>query len=137
MTTRRQDGSVSTELVLLTPVLLALLAFVVFAGRVGGAQQQITAAADQAARAASLRGDPDSAIAAASQVAQANLADAGVTCADVGIEVDTAAFGAGGQVGVTVTCVVELDDVVFAGLPGSRTFTSTAVEVVDRYRGGD
>lgn len=39
MSTRGEAASLSTEVVLLTPVLLALLAFVVFAGRVGGIRQ--------------------------------------------------------------------------------------------------
>lgn len=131
-----EEGSVTTELVLVTPVLLLLLAFVVLAGRVGGVQQQVIAAADEAARAASLRATAGAGQVAAVEVAEGNLADAGVSCRDVGVGVDTSAFGRGGHVGVTVTCAVGLDDVAFVGLPGQRRFTATSTEVIDRFRGG-
>src|ERR1700712_794834 len=47
-------GSVVVELVVLAPVLVALMLFVVFVGRAGGAVEQVRHAADQGARAASL-----------------------------------------------------------------------------------
>lgn len=137
MMRRHQDGSVTTELVLLTPVLLLLLGFVVFAGRLGGVQQQVLGAADEAARAASLHDDPDAGRAAAAATVQDNLADAGMECAGLTVEVDTGAFHRGGHVTVTVRCAVGLDDVVFAGLPGSRQYEAAATEVIDLYRGGD
>lgn len=132
-----QQGSATTELVLLTPVLLLLLGFVVFAGRVGGIQQEVLTAADEAARAASLRGDADAARAAAVDAAEANLADAGVSCHQLTVDGDTSQFRRGGQVRVTVTCAVGLDDVAFAGLPGQRTFSATSTEIIDVFRGGD
>ena len=43
----------------------------------------------------------------------------------------------GGRVTVTVSCVVDLGDVTkFGVIPGSRTLTASATEVVDRTRGG-
>lgn len=137
MMRRREDGSVTTELVLLTPILLLLLGFVVFAGRLGGVQQQVLAAADEAARAASLRGDPDAGRSAAITAVEANLGGAGVECVDLTVEVDTDDFRRGGQVTVAVRCAVGLDDVVFAGLPGSRAYEGSATEVIDLWRGGD
>lgn len=134
---RALDGSVSTELVLITPVLLVLLGFVVFAGRLGGVQQRVLSAADEGARAASLRGDPDAGQTAATAAVEANLGDAGVECVDLSVAVDTSAFRRGGHVTVTVRCAVGLDDVVFAGLPGSRQYEASASEVIDLYRGGD
>lgn len=130
------EGSVTTELVLLTPVLLVLLGFVVLAGRVGGIQQQVLAAADEGARAASLRADPDAGRTVAITRVEDNLADAGVACAELHVAVDTAAFRRGGHVGVTVRCSIGLGDVAFTGLPGSRSYEATAVEVIDAYRGG-
>ena len=130
------EGSVTTELVLLTPVLLLLLGFVVLAGRVGEVQQQVLAAADEGARAASLRADAAAGRAAATARIQDNLADAGVTCAGLTVAVDTSSFHRGGRVGVTVRCSIGLGDVAFAGLPGSRSYEATAVEVIDTYRGG-
>lgn len=55
MTTER--GSVSVELVLLTPLLMVLVLFGVYAGRASEALIQVRHAADQAARAASKEAD--------------------------------------------------------------------------------
>ena len=52
---RDDRGSAGISVVLLTPVVLALLAFAVLAGRVGTARQDVVSAAQAAARAASLR----------------------------------------------------------------------------------
>ena len=57
-----ERGSITTEVVLLTPVLMLLLAFVVMTGRVGVASGAVTDAAHQAARAASLRAGPAEAL---------------------------------------------------------------------------
>jgi Flp pilus assembly protein TadG len=134
---RPADGSVTTELVLITPILLVLLGFVMFAGRLGGVQQRVLSAADEGARAASLRGDPDAGRSAAIDAVETNLGDAGVECLDLMVEVGTDDFARGGQVTVTVRCAVGLDDVVFAGLPGSRAYEASATEVIDLWRGGD
>ena len=131
-----EDGSATTELVLLTPVLLLLLAFVVFTGRVSDAEQRVLAAADEAARAASLWRDAATAEIAATEAAGVNLANAGVSCEDLTVDVDTSAFRRGGYVSVTVMCGVGLDDVAFAGVPGERRLTATATEVIDTFRGG-
>lgn len=128
-------GSATTELVLVTPILLALLGLVVFAGRVGGIEQQVLAAADEAARAATLQGGPDLARAAAVTTVEDNLGDAGVSCRDLTVSVDTDGLRPGGYVTVTVRCTVGLDDVVFAGMPGARSYEASASEVVDRWRG--
>jgi len=134
---RAADGSVSTELVLLTPILLVLLGFVVFAGRLGGVQQRVLSAADEGARAASLRGEADAGRSAAIAAVEANLGDAGLECVDLAVEVDTGDFRRGGHVTVTVRCAVGLDDVVFAGLPGSRAYKASSTEIIDLWRGGD
>lgn len=133
---RRDDGSMSTELVLLTPVLLVLLGFVVMTGRIGEVDGAVRHAAQQAARAASL-GTAAGAQTAAESTAQANLDALGVGCANLDVAVDTASFEPGGLVSVAVTCSVELGDIAFSGLPGHRSMRAEAVEVVDRYRGND
>ncbi len=131
-----QRGSITTEVVLLTPVLMLLLAFVVMTGRLGVASGAVTDAAQQAARAASLRADPAAAATDAEATAAANLASAGISCAEFAVEVDTSRFARGGDVAVLVTCTTDLDDLAFAGLPGSTTLSARAVEVIDVYRGG-
>ena len=125
----------TTELVLIVPVLLVLLGLVVMTGRLGEANTHVGHAAHQAARAASLAGSADSARLDAVQTATANLDDLGIGCRDLIVEVDTSRFEPGGHVGVSVTCTVDLKDLAFAGLPGRRTLQGEAVEVIDRLRG--
>ena len=55
-------------------------------------------------------------------------------CRAPAVEVDTDEFRAGGTVTVTVHCPTTMSDVALIGLPGERTFTATAVEVIDTYR---
>jgi Flp pilus assembly protein TadG len=132
---KREEGTMTTELVLIVPVLLVLLGFVVMTGRIGQASTNVDHAAHQAARAASLVGTADSARLDAVQTATANLDDLGIGCRDLVVEVDTSRFEPGGHVGVSVTCTVDLKDLAFAGLPGQRTLRGEAVEVIDRFRG--
>lgn len=133
---RHDDGSVTAELVLLAPVLLLLMAFVVMTGRIGEVRGAVVHGAHQAARAASLRADAAQAETNAQAVAAANLAQLDVTCSDLTVSVDTTRFHRGGDVAVTVRCAVDLSDLGFAGLPGSRTVEARAVEVIDSWRGG-
>jgi Flp pilus assembly protein TadG len=134
---RSQQGSVAVEMAVLAPALVVLLLLVVFAGRVAQADGDVRRAASAAARAASLRQDPSDAEAAGRQTAAANLADNRVGCARLDTEIDTTRFFAGGAVAVTVRCTASMADVSGLGVPGRRTFTARAVEVIDRYRGGD
>ena len=125
----------TTELVLLTPVLLVLLGLVVMTGRIGEVDGAVTNAAQQAARAATLVGTASAAQVAADTTAHANLDADGIACTSVGVAVDTSRLEPGGDVAVEVACTVKLGDLAFTGLPGSRTVRSRAVEVVDTYRG--
>ncbi len=131
----RQDGSMTTEVVLLTPVLLVLLGLVVMTGRIGEVDGAVTNAAHQAARAATLVSTATAAHAAADTTAHANLDADGIACTTVSVAVDTSRLEPGGDVAVEVACTVKLGDLAFTGLPGSRTVRSRAVEVIDTYRG--
>lgn len=129
-----EAGSVATELVLLTPLLLLMLLFVVALGRTVSARLEVDGAAAQAARAASIARDPATATAMAQQAATTALGSDGVTCAGLTVTTDTADFVPGGQVQVTVTCHVDLADLVGLRLPASQAISSTATSVVDVYR---
>lgn len=83
-----QRGSVTVELVLLTPLLILVLLFVVALGRLAGARLQIDTAAGQAARAASLARNPATAIQLAQRTAAASLTGAHLTCAQLAVNVD-------------------------------------------------
>ena len=86
--------------------------------------------------AASLRQQPGDATTDAQHTADANLIAAGVSCLDLTTTVDTHDFHPGGTVTVTVRCEASMADVTLLGVPGRRTFTATAVEVIDTYRSG-
>ena len=129
-----ESGAVSTELVLLTPLLLVMFLFVVALGRVVSARIEVDGAAAQAARAASIARSPATATAVAAQTATTALGGDHVTCANLTVTTDTADFVPGGQVVVTVSCSVDLADLVGLRLPAAETLTSTATSVLDVYR---
>jgi Flp pilus assembly protein TadG len=126
-------GSAGVSVVLLTPVVLALLAFAVLAGRVGTAHQDVVSAAQAAARAASLRQLGSAAAATdAREAAATTLRGAGIECASTDIALTSGA----GVVTVRVTCQVRLSDLVDLALPGEKAVTAVASAPVDVYRGG-
>lgn len=134
---RRESGGATTELVLVTPLLIVLLLFVVFAGRMATSRGRVIDAAGAAARAASIERSPDAARQAAEDIVDARLADKNVSCSSLRVDTDTTRFEPGGEVSVTVRCTIELDDLTLLAVPGDRVFESTAVEVIDFYRGID
>jgi len=129
-------GSVTVELVLLAPVLLAVLGLIVGLGRIADAGGLVTGAARDGARAASLARTPAAAAAAARTAAAGDLTDAGLACPGLDVAADTAAFVPGGLVRVTVRCTVRLADLAVPGLPGTRTLTATSAAPLERYRSG-
>lgn len=128
-------GNAAIELLLLTLPLLGFVLLVVFGGRWVRAEGDVTRAAHEAARAASLTATPSAATKVARQTASANLEVGAVGCRHHRVEVDTSHFRAGGQVGVAVDCNASFIDLTLLAIPGSRTFRGAAVEVVDRHRG--
>jgi Flp pilus assembly protein TadG len=130
-----ERGSVITELVIVTPLLLLLLLFVVALGRTAGSRIDINGAASEAARAASIARTPLAAQEDARQTAAAALADQHVTCASLDITTDTTQFRPGGTVTVAVRCDVKLGDLTGLRLPAAKALTATASAPIDRYRG--
>lgn len=130
-----ERGSIAVEVAVIAPALVFLMLLVVYAGKVSEADGSVERAASDAARAASLRQDPGDATTDAQDTAAANLAAAGVPCLTLTTDVDTDDFTPGGTVTVTVRCEASMEDVTLLGVPGRRTFTATAVEVIDTYRG--
>lgn len=130
-----ERGSIAVEVAVIAPALVFLMLLVVYAGKVSEADGNVERAASDAARAASLRQDPGDATTDAQNTAAANLSAAGVPCLTLTTDVDTDDFTPGGTVTVTVHCEASMEDVTLLGVPGRRTFTATAVEVIDTYRG--
>lgn len=130
------DGGFSTiEVVLLVPVFVLLVLLVVALGRVEEARIEVTGAARDAARAASLSRTAAQATDRAHSSAAVVLSGNSVSC--VGgpdVDVDTTAFTPGGAVTVHVTCPVRLGDLGFPGLPGTKSVTAQASSVIETYR---
>lgn len=127
-------GGVSAELAILTPVLMLLCLFVVLTGRLGQAEHDVTQAAAEAARAASLVRIGDVAAVARATAAR-NLDAGGVRCQALNVATDLSDHRPGGSVAVGVSCDVDLHGVAGLGLPRGHVISSRAVEVIDTYRG--
>jgi hypothetical protein len=129
-------GAATTELVLITPVLIVFLFLVVAAGRLTDAKSDVVSAASDAARAASLEGTEDAARAAAADIAEQTLAGEGIECdggADVQVMFDPE-FGRGATVHAIVRCDVSTGDLALMNLPGVITVTQHAYESIDTHR---
>jgi len=122
------------EAALVTPLLVLLALVAVGLGRTASTRLEVNSAARQAARAASLARDADTAATQARSTAQAALAEDGVTCADLRVTVDTADFTPGGNVTVALSCTTRLADVAMPGLPGRASLQGRFVSPVDVYR---
>jgi Flp pilus assembly protein TadG len=136
MTGRRRDdrGSLTVELVVLTPVLLVMaLAALVF-GRVSEARQQVVEASRAGAEAAAVLPTVGTAQWMGAINAVINLLGRTHTCAQVAIVTDTSRFVAGGAVTVHVTCTVLLADIAFPGVPGTTVVRASATAPLDPYR---
>jgi Flp pilus assembly protein TadG len=124
--TRGELGSLTVELVVLTPVLFALgLAALAF-GRVSEARQQVVEASRAGAEAAAVLPNTGSA-----QWGAAATAAVGIHSQ---IDTDTSHFYPGGYVTVTVACQVDLSGVSIPGIPSSTTVTASATAPIDPYR---
>ena len=129
-----QRGSASVELVLATPVLVALMLLAVAGGRLASSRGEVDAAARDSARAASLARSAAAAQRDGQAAAEATLADRHITCQSLAVTIDLTDFHPGGTVASTVACTVGLGDLTGLGLPGVRTVTATFAAPVDRYR---
>lgn len=131
---REDRGSLTVELVVLTPVLLVVvLASLVF-GRVVEARQQVVESARAGAEAAAVLPTVGTAKWVGSIDSVINLLGRSHTCARATISVDTSHFVPGGYVTAHVSCLVLLSDVGFPGLPGSTTVSASATAPLDPYR---
>ncbi|MFG3065035.1 TadE family protein [Streptomyces sp. NPDC048231] len=135
---RGDEGSVALEAAIIMPSLIMFVCLAIAGGRLVTSGTKIDAAAEDAAREASLHRTAASAQQAAHQAATETLTDQGITCASTHVTVDTGgltvAIGQVGTVTVTVNCTVNLSDLLLPGVPGTRTLTSRATSIVDQYR---
>ena len=130
------EGSAAVELVLITPVLLVLMMFALVAGRFALARNQVTEAAHNAAREASIWPTAQTASRAGVQRGLDSLDAGKVSCQQPLVVIDTSHLRPGGEVVADVSCSVALDDVLGLRIAGARTFHARAVAVVDSFRSG-
>ncbi|MFD8339283.1 TadE/TadG family type IV pilus assembly protein [Streptomyces solisilvae] len=130
-------GSEAVQAAIVTPLLIMFVCLALAGGRLAMSGSKIDAAAEDAAREASLARTATTAQHAATAAAEESLADQGIACASTSVSVNTsglkAPLGQAGSVTVTVRCTVDLTDLLLPA-PGSRTLTSTFTSVVDQYR---
>jgi hypothetical protein len=136
----RDGGTMSLEMVLMTPIFVAFLMLLAGAGRIVDAQSQVDSAARDAVRAASIARSHEGAAKLAQSGATGSLSGAG--WCQGGPQANLAPgtrWEPGGQVRVIVTCEVDLGDLSLVGLPGTKKMTATASAPIDTYtyRGGD
>jgi Flp pilus assembly protein TadG len=129
-----ERGSAAAEAALVTPLLVLLALVAVGFGRTASTRIEVASAARQAARAASIAPDPNTAVTQAKAAARAALAEDRVTCADLTVAVDTTHFAPGGTVAVTISCTTELGDAAMPGLPGRVQFRARFVSPIDEFR---
>ena len=132
---RNERGSMAIEAVLLTPVLVAAIIMIATGSRYVDARSQANHAAYAAARAASLTTNQEAAVQAGRKAAEHSMAERGRACAGLRVDIDAGDFNPGGTVRATVACTADLSDLVGIGLPGSKTFTFTAVVPLEQHRG--
>jgi len=133
----RDRGSAAVEAAIVTAPVLMLLCLALAAGRLAVADGKIEAAAQDAAREASIARAPGQARAAALAAARESLTDQGLRCANTSVAVDVSGLAVDvGQIGTvraTVRCTVPLEDLLLPA-PGSKTLTASFTSTVDRYR---
>ncbi|GAA2624191.1 TadE/TadG family type IV pilus assembly protein [Actinomadura fulvescens] len=129
----RDRGSMSLEMVLVTPLFVAFLLLLAGAGRMVDAKSQVDGAARDAVRAASVARSAGAAENLAQETAALNLRGNKWCSGGPNVTVDTGDWGPGGKVSVTVVCDVDLGDLAFIGFPGTKRLSGTSVAPIDTY----
>jgi hypothetical protein len=137
-------GLITTEMVIVLPVLVSFLFLLVLAGRLTDARSDVVGAANDAARAASLQSNLDAAQEQAQAAANDTVAHERLHCLGNDgaptVVVDAIGppgapgFGRGATVHVTVTCPVNTSDLNFLGVGATVTLREEAWEPIDPYR---
>ncbi len=131
---KRDRGSVATEMVLLTPLLIIMLMFVVHAGRAGQGINQLKHAADQGARAASLVSEARMS-SVAQQAVEDDLSTSGLSCMSPRVGTNYVQSSMSSSVTVTVSCQTSNDGLSLLGAH-TVSMAASSTEVIDRYRAG-
>lgn len=131
---RNQSGSLTVELVVVTPVLFMMALFIIMFGRVSEAHQRVIEAASAGAEAAAVMPSPGSAESDVAITAATEGLSSARLCPHPEVTTDVSHFYPGGYVRVTVSCQVVLSDLGVPGMPGSTTVRATSTAPIDPYR---
>jgi hypothetical protein len=135
---RRLDdrGTAPGELVVLASLTFLFVGAIVFAGRINISAIHVEGAARAAARSLSLARDPDDIVDEAREEAEEAVGLGGPLCRSLSFDhqVHTSRETGLRYVTVEISCEVDLAQASLVRVPGSMTVSSSATEVVDRYR---
>jgi Flp pilus assembly protein TadG len=131
---RNESGSLTVELVVVTPVLFLMALTVIVFGRISEAHQQVIEASRAAAEAAAIEPAAATAQSGAADIAVIGGFSSSHTCVHAAVSTNVGHFYPGGYVSVTVTCQVSLSDLGVPGLPGTTTISSSSIAPIDPYR---
>jgi Flp pilus assembly protein TadG len=137
---RRDRGSMSLELVIVTPLLVGFMMLMVSLGRIVEAQSQVDGAARDAARAASVSRDRGSAAVAARLAARTTLGerDGGRQWCMSAPTVEFSPAGTnwtrGGQVTIEVSCTIDLSGLSLIAVAPTKTVSGSATAPLDTLR---
>ncbi len=131
---RDHRGSLTIELVVLTPIIVLFVLLALALGRFELAREQVVGAARAAVEAASVVPSAVAAQPAALAAAQPVVADQTPSCIALNVSTDTSHFVPGGYVRVTVSCQIDYADLLLPGFPGHATVQVVEIAPIDPFR---
>ena len=131
MKRRNCRGSMTVEVLLLTPVLMMLVMLIVYAGRYTEASIRVHRAADVGARVASISNDSQM-LWKGEIAARTDIRLSKSSCQQVDVDLRTSRIGKLMTVTTTVSCVVPVMGLGLLLLP-TRRVEATSTEVIDYY----
>lgn len=135
MKIRKESGNATIELLLVAPLLLALVALVIGAGRLLSLQSGLESVVRESARLASQADDPWSASTLAEERAGDVAKDSGLDPARLSVQVEVGAFGRGDPLTVRADYDAKLSDLPgFGLLPGSFQVSAHHIERVEKFK---
>jgi Flp pilus assembly protein TadG len=129
---KTDSGSVTVELVLLTPVLMVLILLGIYSGRASESLTQVRSAADQAARGAA-KVSRSRIETTAFQIAERALTSESISCIDFLVSTALVQQGNNDAVRVEISCTINTEGLTLLGLT-QRRVTASSTEVLDRWR---
>jgi Flp pilus assembly protein TadG len=130
--TCQQRGSLAVEVVLVVPVLMLMVMFIVFVGRVQSASMAVRHAADVGARSGSVAHTADAQrkayVRASDELSRTNH-----VCASTRVKTEIRSVHGEAMVVATTHCVVRASELSFLGISGP-TVRGISMEVIDHFR---